>query len=401
MILHSDLNNFFASVECLDRPELEGKPVAVGGSQEERHGIVLAKNQEARKYGVQTAETIWQAKRKCPDLVILPPHHDKYVDFSKRVREIYTRFTDRVEAFSIDECWLDVSDCGLLFGSGSQIANRIRRTVREETGLTVSVGVSFNKSFAKLASDRKKPDGMTVFSRLNFKEKVWPLPVEALCGVGRQTCRTLHAMGVITIGDLARCRADVLKGRLGKCGEYLWLCANGLDDEPVRTPKEQPAPKSVGKSVTCPKDLTSPEEVWQYLLFLSEQISSQLRLQGFLAEQVQISVKDSTLKVKEYQAKLPVALRLGSEMARAGFELFKANWQPEKPVRAVGIRACQLVPDDSGWQPSLFVDTRRFERAERVEQSVDNLRERFGKNAVVRASMLKRDFSHKDEAGQK
>lgn len=388
VILHSDLNNFFASVECLEHPELAGLPVAVGGSVESRHGVVLAKNQEARKYGVKTAETLWQAKEKCPNLVVLAPHFHKYVAFSKAVQEIYARYTDRVEACSIDECWLDVTGCGLLFGSGYQIADQIRLAVKHETGLTVSVGVSFNKSIAKLASDRKKPDGITLFNRCNYQEEVWPLPVETLCGVGKQTCQRLRGMGVMTIGDLARCRVQALEERLGKNGRYLWRCANGLEEEPVRMAAEQPPPKSVGRSVTCPKDLTSPEEVWQYFLFLSEQVSAQLRMQGYLAEQVQIGIKDTSLKVKEYQGKLPVALRLGKEMAKAGFALFQANWRWQKPVRAVGIRAGALVPDNMGWQPSFFIDSRHYDREEKMERSVDALRERFGKNVIVRAALL-------------
>lgn len=388
VILHSDLNNFYASVECLDHPELVNVPVAVAGSAEDRHGIVLAKNQNAKQFGVKTAETLWQAREKCPHLIVLPPHHEKYAMFSKAVREIYDRYTDRVEAFSIDECWLDVTGSGVLFGSGYQIAQQIRRSVKRETGLTVSVGVSFNKSIAKLAGDKKKPDGVTVINRLNFEQQVWPMPVAALCGVGRETEKRLKTMGVFTIEDLAKAKEQALIERLGKNGSYLWVCANGMEKEPVLCNKEIPPPKSIGRSTTCKKDLTAEDEVWQFFLFLSEQVSAQLRLQGFWADVVQISVKDTSLKLHEYQGRMQVSSRLGSEIAKTGFQLFQHHWKWQRPVRAIGIRACALSGDDGGWQSSLFADSRYCEREETLEKNIDSIRKRFGYGTIMRASLL-------------
>ena len=395
IILHSDLNNFYASVECLEHPELSEVPVIVAGSVEDRHGVVLAKNQAAKKYGIKTAETVWQAKEKCSNLIILPPHHEKYAVFSRAVKKIYERFTNCVEAFSIDECWLDVTGSAALFGSGYQIAQQIRRSVKRETGLTVSVGVSFNKSIAKLASDRKKPDGVTVINRMNFKRQVWPMPVAELCGVGKETEKKLKAIGVLTIGDLANAGKQALTERLGKNGGYLWQCANGLENEPVLSEKEMPPPKSIGRSMTCKKDLTSTQEVWQFLLFLSEQVSAQLRLQNFTADVVQISIKDSSLKVSEYQEKMLVSSRLGIEIAKTGFQLFQRHWKWTRPVRAVGIRVCALMDANSGWQPSFFADSQYCERKEMLEESMDRIRNRFGNGTIMRASLMQKFSSEK------
>lgn len=221
VILHCDLNNFFASVELLSRPEWKQVPMAVCGSVEARHGVILAKNEPAKRYGVKTAETLWEARRKCPQLITVPPHPDQYRIFSRRAHRVYERFTDRIEPFGIDECWLDVTGSVPLFGSGEEIAHAIRRAVKEELGLTVSVGVSFNKVFAKLGSDLKKPDAVTVIRRAEFQKLLWPLPVETLIGVGKSTLRILHGMGVITIGDLAQAPLSTLRAALGKNGEQL------------------------------------------------------------------------------------------------------------------------------------------------------------------------------------
>ena len=273
-ILHSDLNNFYASVECLRRPELKDKPIAVCGSFEDRHGVVLAKNMPAKAMGVKTGEVFWQARKKCPELVSVPADFPAYVAVSRRVREIYARYTDRIEPFGIDECWLDVTESGFLFGSGREIADRIREEVKREIGVTVSVGVSWNKIFAKLASDMKKPDAVTEITRRNFRETAWRLPVSDLLYVGKATAKKLSYMGISTIGDLARADEDALTRELGKWGKVLQIYACGDDDSPVAAEDSRREIKSVGNSLTSYRDLTTEEDVRMLLLMLSESAAS-------------------------------------------------------------------------------------------------------------------------------
>ena len=249
VILHCDMNNFYASVECMLNPELKNKPVAVCGSVEERHGIVLAKNYAAKAFGVSTGEAIWQAKQKCQDLVIVEPHYEQYMKFSKLAREIYGRYTDQIEPYGMDECWLDVTGSGCM-GTGFEIADEIRRTVKFELGLTISAGVSFNKIFAKLGSDMKKPDAITCIEADSFREKIWCLPASDLLGVGRATEKVLSGYGIHTIGELAATSDDFLKCRLGKNGLAIKKYANGLDDSPVMLSDYVSPVKSIGHGIT-------------------------------------------------------------------------------------------------------------------------------------------------------
>lgn len=295
VILHSDLNNFYASVECLDDPALDGKPVAVCGDPELRHGIVLAKNQLAKGFGVTTGQAIWQAKQQCRGLVIVPPHYDRYLELSKAVREIYVSYTDRVEPFGLDECWLDVGGSASLFGDGSAIADEIRARVRRELGLTVSVGVSFNKVFAKLGSDYKKPDATTVITRTNYQEVVWALPVSDLLYVGPATTKKLGRYGIRTIGDLARTSVEFPHTVLGKVGVMLWRFANGLDTSGVSTYYAVPPVKTIGNSTTAPRDLVSDDDIKITLYALCESVGARLREQRSLCGTVQLGVRDSAL----------------------------------------------------------------------------------------------------------
>ena len=242
-ILHVDMNNFYASVETLYAPQYRDVPMAVAGDKESRHGIILAKNMLAKAKGVQTAEPIWQAMRKCPGLQLVPPHHERYAYFSQLAKKIYQDYTDRVEAFSLDECWLDVYGSGLLFGDGRRIAETIRQRVKAELGLTVSIGVSFNKIFAKLGSDYKKPDAVTEFGRREMEEIIWNMPCSDLLLVGPSTEKTLRRYGLHTIGDIARMEPGVMRSLLGRMGETLWVYANGLDDSPVQRVDAQEEPK--------------------------------------------------------------------------------------------------------------------------------------------------------------
>jgi len=257
-ILHCDMNNFYASVECMLNMKLKDKPVAVGGDVENRHGIILAKNYHAKKYGIQTGEALWQAQQKCRDLIIVPPHYEEYLKYSKLAREIYAQYTDQIEPYGMDECWLDVSGSRNISGSGEEIANKLRKQMYFELGLTISVGVSFNKIFAKLGSDMKKPDATTVIPEDTFREKIWHLPASDMLGVGRATEKVLNSYCINTIGDLAHAPRELLKRRLGKCGEMIIDYANGLDHSRV-APFDYELPiKSVGHGITTKEDLESP-----------------------------------------------------------------------------------------------------------------------------------------------
>lgn len=381
-ILHCDLNNFFASVECLVNPSLRNLPVAVCGNVEERRGIVLAKNDLAKAMGVSTAEPIWQAKQKCRDLVVVPPTFHLYEEYSRRTYEIYTRFTDNIEAFGIDECWLDVSGSTRLFGSGEEIAFKIKETVKAELGLRISVGVSFNKIFAKLGSDMKKPDAVTVIPVEGFKEKIWSLPCSDMLGVGRVTNSKLKRYSINTIGELANTDVDFLARLLGVNGIGIWKFANGLDSSPVAHQTFRREIKSVGNSTTCIVDLTDNEQVWKVMLRLSQMVSERLRASNLSANGVQITVKTPDLCYNEFQMQLSSPVRTSIQLCIAGFELFKLNFKWEKDVRAIGIRAISLSSSSIERQLNLLEDNKKIERLEKLEEVSDSLKKRFGRDIV-------------------
>ncbi len=384
IILHCDLNNFFASVSLLFNPTLKNMPVAVCGDKENRHGIVLAKNEIAKSYGVKTAEAIFEAKRKCPDLVLLPPIYSKYEEYSKKAQAIYRRFTDMIEPFGIDECWLDVTGSTMLFGNGEEIAYKIKDTIKKELGITASVGVSFNKVFAKLGSDMKKPDGVTVISRENFKEKIWGMPISDLLFVGNKTKEKLRSIGVKTIGDITYCDDERLKKLLGKNGLELKHYALGEDRSPVLTPTEDDKPKSVGKSVTIGKDFTNNEEVWTAFLSFAESLCATLKQKGVYAGGVQVHIRTASLKVKEFSRSFSDTTNCALPLAKRGFELFKENYTFGEPLRSVGLRAINLKNEKLGGQLNLFGETESNEKTEQVDQSVYNVRQKFGKESVKR-----------------
>ncbi len=388
LILHCDLNNFFASVECLGREDLKGKPVAVAGSVEKRHGIILAKNEAAKKFGVKTAEAVWQAKQKCPDLVLLPPHYEKYNYYSNIVREIYEKYTDVIEPFGIDECWLDVTGSTMLFGSGEKMANEIRENVKKETGLTVSVGVSFNKIFAKLGSDYKKPDAVTVIDKEHFREIVWPLDAGEMLGVGRATKQSLRRLGLMTIGDIAATKPETLRMVLGKGGETLWRFASGLDNSPVISSQFAPPPKSIGRSTTPPRNLCTQNDMLLVLLKLCDRVSHSLRENHALAGVVQVHIRDTNLNITEHQRKLSEPIRLTELLFKTGAELIKEVWLDNAPLRSIGIRACELTSENECIQLSLGQDYERLERLEKIETEIENIRSRFGRESVIRCRQL-------------
>ena len=386
-ILHSDMNNCYASIELLHCPELRGKPLAVGGDPEARHGIVLAKDQLAKKAGVKTGMALWQAKQVCPDIVFVPPRMDLYLRFSRLAHEIYSDYTDRQEAFGIDESWLDVTESCSLKGSGEKIAEEISRRIKKELGITVSIGVSWNKIFAKLGSDYKKPDAITVINPENYKNIVWPLPVEDLLFVGRATKKKLNKLGIYTIGALAETDPDILKIHLGKVGMILSYFANGKDNTPVCYRDENAPIKSIGNSTTTPRDLTTETDVSIIVWLLAESVSARLREHHFVGNVVEISVRDKDLFSFTRQKKVPLSTNITSEIAAYAMELFRANYNWQKPIRSVGVRVSDLQIDTAPVQLSLFSDQERRERYHRMDQTVDIIRKRFGFYSIQRGIM--------------
>ena len=401
-ILHCDLNSFYASVELLSYPELKDKPVAVCGDPESRHGIILAKNEPAKKCGVVTAETIWQARRKCPDLILLPPHRDRYRAFYHQINAIYCRYTDLVEPFGIDESWLDVTGTLHLFGkNGAQLADEIRRTVRAETGLTCSVGVSFNKIFAKLGSDYKKPDATTVISPENWREIVFPLPVSALLFVGRSAARRLEQYGIRTIGELAACRCDMLTDLFGKTGRQLHIYANGLENSPVRPFGEREPVKSVGNGTTFPKNLTRWEEAQTQISILSDNVAWRLRKYGLYCTAVQLTIRDADFRTITRQKQLGHSTHITREIAGACMALLRQSWQMPHPIRMLTVTALNLVDDGQySSQMDLFAPAggEKNGKLEKLEHAVDHIREKYGSAAISYAAALQRKPRGKEKA---
>ena len=388
IILHCDLNNFFASVTLLSNVTLKQMPVAVAGSVEARHGIILAKNEVAKSFGVKTAEAIWEAKQKCPDLITLPPDYKKYNEYSIKARQIYERYTDIIEPFGIDECWLDVTGSVMLFGSGEEIAHKIRRDIKRELDITVSVGVSFNKVFAKLGSDLKKPDAVTVISRENFKEKVWGLEIGALLFAGKSTVTRLNSSGVYTIGDLTLCPDSMLNRLLGKNGVELKRYALGLDSTPVVTPKSTDKPKSVGRTVTPPRDIKTNDEVWKIFLELAEDISSQLKTKNVFAGGITVHTRDTCLSTKETSRSFSGGTNSALILAKKAFSLFCETYTWDLPLRSVGFRAISLRDDTCAVQTDLFGNSEIEEKEELIESSIDKVREKFGADSIRRATVI-------------
>lgn len=395
VILHSDMNNFYASVESLYHPEYRGKPMAVAGDPEQRHGIVLAKNYEAKAFGVQTGDPLWLAKQKCPDIIFAPPHYDKYLQFSQIAKEIYSEYTDQVEPFGLDEYWLDVTGSTGLFGSGKTIADTLRERIKKELGITASVGVSFNKVFAKLGSDLKKPDATTMILPDQFRETVWPLPVSELLYVGKATHQKLRKYGIRTIGDLALTDVRFLEQVLGKNGVMLWQFANGLDQSPVSNIGAKSMIKSIGNSTTAPRDLVSDDDVKITLFVLCESVSARMREYDFVCRTVQIGIRDNVLCSYERQGAMTYPNRTVKDLFDQSFSLFQLH-RPEKPVRSLSVRACQLSVMGNE-QLSLFPEEFKLQKLERLDKAVDTLRERYGYFSVQRGIMLTdRELSNLD-----
>ena len=389
IILHSDCNSFYASVECLHHPEIREKPVAVGGDIEQRHGIILAKNQLAKQFHVSTGEAIWQAKQKCPELIVLPPDFPLYLRFSRLARDIYLDYSSRVEPFGLDEAWLDITSRENQKDKGEKTAQEIRKRIREELGITVSIGVSYNKIFAKLGSDYLKPDAVTLITKENYRRIAWPLPVSDLLYVGSATRRKLNSFGVHTIGELAQTPVKILRSKFGKIGDILWCFANGMDSSPVADFQNQPTIKSIGNSTTAPRDLESDEDIKIILCVLADSVARRLREQGFKGRTIHISVRDNSLASFTRQKALGAYTNITREIIDGAMSLFRERYQWEHPVRGIGISISDLAADTICGQTDLFCDETQREKLEQLDCTVDHLKNRFGTFAVQPAVLLK------------
>ncbi len=399
VIFHCDCNAFFASVEECLHPELKKVPMAVCGNPENRRGIILAKNELAKSFKVQTAETIWQARQKCPGLVLAPVRHDLYYKYSNRVNDIYIQYTDRLERFGIDESFLDVSGTLHLFGGDPvRLAHEIRQRVEREVGITISVGVSYNKIFAKIGSDYKKPNAVTVISKDNYREIVWPLPAGDLFFVGKVTRQQLERLNIFTIGDLAGYDKNVLRSRLGKLGEQLYLYANGLDDSPVVTAEEGEGVHSIGNGMTFRRNLVTHEDIQTGVSALCDSVAARMRRAGLKALTVQVTIKDTYLKVITRQKTLSNPTFLAKTLSRQSVELIEKAWKIGTPIRMLTVTASHLVPADAtGDQLSLFeaaADAPNLgqERQEKLEQAMDRIRDKYGRDSITRASIVDNDL---------
>ena len=387
-IFHIDQNCFFASVEMVAHPELRNVPMAVTGDASKRHGIILARNELAKQAGVKTAEAIWQAEQKCPGLVKVSSHYDKYAFYSGKLRALYEEYSDRVEPFGMDECWVDMTD---VIGDRDprELADEIRRRVREEFKLTCSIGVSFNKIFAKLGSDYKKPDATTVITEENFRDIVWPLPAADLLFVGGATASRLTEVNIRTIGDMANASRGFMADYLGKPGEMLWLYANGIDDTPVAPSDEKRQYKSIGNSMTTPKDILTRRQACGTFRTLSASVASRLRKHGLLGCNVAITVRDKDLFTYEHQKTLFEPTNSEKVIYETAMELFDESYDWHTAIRSVGVRCAKVIPEDSGIQMSIFSETQeKKEEDSKLSKVIDDINRRFGEGTVKSCASL-------------
>lgn len=388
VILHADLNNFYAAVACLNRPDLREIPVVICGDPEKRHGIVLAKNMSAKRMGVKTGQVLWQARQLCPTLETIAPNYDEVLRMSRVVKNIFGRYTSHVQAFGMDEAWLDVSGSDMDIEKGEHIANHLRHTVREETGLTVSVGVSDNRVFAKLGSDLKKPDAVSVICEKNRARVLDPLPVNELLFIGPATARKLNAVGIYTVGQLAQTDPGVLSGLFGKTGLILSGFAHGDDAAAVLASDAQPVVKSVSNSVTTAHDVETPHDAKITLIALCESVASRLRKQGLCGHVVELSMRDTALTTITRQTTLTFQTDCSYEIFDAAFTLMLHNWQRREPLRSLGVRVTRLAPANDMVQLSFLPEDAQRQRHATLDRTVDAIRERHGHFAIQRAVML-------------
>lgn len=391
-ILHIDCNKFYAGVECFLHPELKDKPLAVGGNEKSRHGIILTKNEIASKYGLVVGEPLWKARQKCPDLVIVEPNFPVYIEFSQRVRKIFEDYTDLIEPFGLDESWLDVT--GDWSKTGYEIAHEIRTRVKNEIGITVSVGLSFNKIFAKLGSDYKKPDAVTVITKNNYKNIVWPLPCSDLLMIGKATSKKLNSYGIYTIGDVANADEKFLKSLLGKNGQMLQHFARGEDKTPVKHMELAKDIKSIGNSTTTSRDLKNDNDAKIVFTILAESVARRMRNHNLKGITLTISVRDNQLNTFTRQCRMTVPTNVSSEFVKYAMQLFKANYNWSNPVRSLGISVTDFDYDNI-FQFDLAGTVQKREKLETLELAVDKLKDKYGDFCVQKAiSLCDKELSH-------
>ena len=388
IILHSDLNHFYANCEIFANPELSNKPVVVCGDAEQRHGIILTKNPIAKAFGIKTGEAIWEAKQKCPQLVTVSANYSLYLKTSELVREIYADYSDRVESFGIDECWIDVTDSTTLFGKGRTIADEIRDRIRNEIGITASVGVSYNKIFAKLGSDMEKPDATTIIREDNYKDVAWRLPVSDLLYVGRATTKKLRLLRIYTIGDLAKADTKLLHDHLGVMGIVIHRFANGWDHTQVTKKGSESYVKSVGNSITAPRDLETLQDVTAILYMLSDSVAARLRKHKLKCQGVQISIRGNDLQSCDRQAPLISPSYITNEIAQKAVDIFHTKYHFVKPVRSIGVRAINLVAENTLVQTNLFQNEDERRKQEELDKTLDRIRDRYGYRAIRKGILL-------------
>lgn len=386
-ILHVDANCFYASVECAQNPDIADKPVAVVGDASKRHGIVLTANYIAkRRYGIRTGDVIWQAQRKCPELIKITARMDLYMRYSQRLRELLLSYSDYVEPFGCDEAWVELR--GMFKNSGREIADKIRARAKKELGITVSVGVSFNKVFAKLASDMKKPDATTEIRRDNFKEMIWKLPAEDLLYVGAKTKAQLNKHAIYTIGDIANTDVILLNAWLGKQGQMIHCFANGYDMSPVAEYEDRRIEKSIGNSTTCARDLVNNTEVKAVLMLLADHVASRLRERGVKGREITIGVRDSHLRWVSHRCTLSRATYISNEIGECAMRLFCELYGWSEPVRSLGVTVSGLCSGGEPEQIDLFGEEEKRLRLEALDRAGDCINKRFGRGALRRARFL-------------
>lgn len=398
-ILHCDMNSFFASVELLDHPELRDVPVAVAGDPEHRHGIILAKNEPAKRFGIVTAETIQSAMRKCPSLTLLAPHHDKYEFFYEKINDIYLQYTDMVEPFSIDESWLDVTASEHLFGDAEHIADEIRGRIHDTLGLTCSVGVSYNKIFAKMGSEYRKPDATTLIDRDNYKEILWPLDVGKFFFVGNATATRLRSIGIKTIGDLAGSDPATLERFFGSHGMELRQYANGMDSDPVKRFGERADLKSVGHGITFRRDISGADDISLAVTELSDRVSARLRRHKLKANGVKVELTDPSFVKISRQKRLPSPINTAADIRKAALALIRDAGYSQRPIRLLTITGIDLRREGEGEQLTIFsipTDDKAqnipSDRDEKIERTMDAIREKYGTSSIKFAHVIDNDL---------
>ena len=378
-ILHIDMNNFYASVECLLNPSLKNYAVAVAGDPLKRTGIILAKNYLAKVYGVKTGEAIWEAKQKCPTIITVAPHYNKYQEYSERAHEIYYRYTDLIEPFGIDECWLDVTGSLKYFGCSAEcLAKRIQDEVYNELGLSVSIGVSWGKVLAKLGSDLKKPRGLTVIDENNYFPLIKKLKIEDMIMIGKHTAKKLHAMNVNTLYDLYKMDTNLLKFHFGVMGVYLHNAVSGIDDDKLIVPKDEDT-KSVGNGATAVRDMTTIDEIQDFLRDLSSKVSRRLRSHGFSAKTVHLSIKFADFTYLSAQHTYPAYFSNEQDVYTFSLEIFnELTGGKFPPVRALRICTTNLIMREEERQINFFAN----EKNENLCLAIDRLKEKYGDNII-------------------